>query len=314
MNKLVCGMVVDEDIYDKYNWDKQTGMRRKYTLGGQERSLDIVEFYSTAENCKVFYPEMVADAKKIAAQIQKEIREYYAAKDGRKEYVAMKHDTFGEYLADLQEIHAKVAPERTALKEKMDLAKKRWEENQREFKNDEHFLAREKVKFLDAQEEYKNSVKELQRRTQEEIQAVQAEYEKHVTDFYTANGNRLDDATVRLLNSGIKLTDAEIKDMVNQNKSNPTMLRLISDHCDKQGIGNDMTRTYGVLARKAGSDEREAFKVIADMVEKAVSENETTSSIWSKEESHFKRLSDQQIGAMGAFWVKPEATQTYTAE
>ena len=95
MNKIVCGMVVDEDIYDKYNWDKQTGMRRKYTLGGQERSLDIVEFYLTAESCKVFYLVMVEDAKKIAEQIQKEIREYYAAKDGRKEYVAMKHDTFG---------------------------------------------------------------------------------------------------------------------------------------------------------------------------------------------------------------------------
>lgn len=28
MNKLVCGMVVDEALYDKYNWDKETGMRR----------------------------------------------------------------------------------------------------------------------------------------------------------------------------------------------------------------------------------------------------------------------------------------------
>ena len=310
MNKLVCGMVVDEDIYDKYNFDKKTGSRRMYTLCGQERSLMAIEFYANSADYAKESPEVVAEEKKIAEQIQKEIREYYAAKDGREEYVAMKHDTFDGYLRDLQEIHAKVAPERTALKEKMDLAKKRWEENQREFKNDEHFLAREKVKFFDAQEEYKNSVKELQRRTQEEIQAVQAEYEKHVTDFYAANGNRLDDSVVRLLNSGIKLTDAEIDNMVNQNKSNPTMLRLISDHCDKQGIGNDMTRTYGILARKAGSDEREAFKVVANMVKNAVSENEITSSVWANEDSHFKRLSDEQIGAMSAFWVRPEAVAT----
>ena len=314
MNKIVCGMVVDEDIYDKYNFDKKTGSRRMYTLCGQERSLDIVEFYLTAESCKVFYPEMVADAKKIAEQIQNEIREYYAANDGRKEYVAMKHDTFDGYLKDLQEIHAKVAPERIQLKEKWDQAQKRWQEDQREFKGDEHYLAREKVRYLDAQEEYKNSVRELQQRTREEIQAVQAEYEKHVTDFYSANGNRLDDAAVRLLNSGIKLTDAEIDGMVSQNTGNPTMLRLISDHCEKMGIENQNARVYGSMARKAGSDEREAFKVIADMVEKAVSENETTSSIWSKEESHFKRLSDEQIGAMGAFWVRPEAPQTQTAE
>lgn len=309
MNKLVCGMVVDEDLYDKYHWDKKTGMCRKYTLGGQERSLDIVEFYLTAESCKVFYPEMVAEAKKIAEQIQKEIREYYAAKDGRKEYVSMKHDTFDGYLKDLQDIHAKAAPERIQLKEKWDAAQKRWQEDQREFKGDEHYLAREKVRYLDAQEEYKNSVQDLQRRTQEEIQAVQAEYEKHVADFYSANGNRLDDATVRLLNSGIKLTDAEINSMVDQNKSNPTMLRLISDHCEKQRIKNQNAQVFGSLARRAGSDEREAFKTIADMVKKAVSEDETTSSVWAKEDSHFKRLSDQQIGAMDAFWVRPEASQ-----
>ena len=310
MNKLVCGMVVDENIYDKYNFDKKTGSRRMYTLCGQERSLMAIEFYVNSADYAKESPEVVAEAKKIAAQIQKEIREYYAAKDGRKEYVAMKHDTFGEYLADLQEIHAKVAPERMELKQKWDAAQKRWQEDQREFKGDEHYLAREKVRFLDAQEEYKNSVKELQRRTQEEIQAVQAEYEKHVTDFYAANGNRLDDSMVRLLNSGIKLTDAEIDGMVNQNTSNPTMLRLISDHCEKMGIENQNARIYGSMARKAGSDERDAFKVIADMVEKAVSENETTSSVWSKEDSHFKRLSDQQIGAMSSFWVKPAVPET----
>ena len=71
MNRLVCGMVVDEDLYDKYNWSKETGMRRKYTLGGQEMSLDIVEFYSTAESCKVFYPELAENAKRVAEQIKK---------------------------------------------------------------------------------------------------------------------------------------------------------------------------------------------------------------------------------------------------
>ena len=300
MNKLVCGMVVDEALYDKYNWDRETGMRRKYPPGG-ELTLDLVEFYSAKEGSKVLCPEYVEDAKKIAEQIRNEIKEYYAAEnnsDDREEEITMKHDTFDGYLKDLQEIHAKAAPERRALKEKMDMAQKRWDENQREFKGDEHFLAREKVCYLDAQEEYNGNVMELQRRTKEEIQAVQAEYEKHVTDFYSANGNRLDEAAVRLLNSGIKLTESEIDSLVEQNRSNPTMLRLISDHCDKLKIENHSAIVYGSLARKAGSDEREAFKVIADMVEKAVSENEVTADIWSKPESHFQRLSDQQIGAM----------------
>lgn len=314
MNKLVCGMVVDEDIYDKYNFNKETGSHRMYTLCGQERSLMAIEFYADSGVYAKESPEMVAEAQKIMGQIQKEIREYYAAKDGRKEYVAMKHDTFDEYLKDLQEIHAKAAPERIQLKEKWDAAQKRWQEDQREFKGDECYLAREKVKYLDAQEEYKNRVRELQQRTREEIQAVQDEYEKHVTDFYSANGNRLDDAVVRLLNSGIKLTNAEIDNMVSQNTGNPTMLRLISDHCDKQGIGNDSVRIYGSLARKSGADEREAFKVVAGMVQNAVSTEEITADIWSKADSHFQRLSEQQIGAMGKFLVRPKVPQAQAAE
>lgn len=314
MNRMVLGIVVDDDIYDKYQFDKETGRRRMYTLCGQERSLDIIEFYAGSADYAKESPELVKEAKRIAEGIRKEIKQHYAAKDGREEYIAMKHDTFGEYLRDLQEIHAKVAPERIELKQKWDEAQKRWQEDQREYKNDEHGLAVAKVRYLDAQEDYKNRVRDLQQRTQEEIQAVQAEYEKHVTDFYAANGNRLDEAAVRLLNSGIKLTESEIDGLVEQNRSNPTMLRLISDHCDQMKIENQSARVYGSLARKGGVDEREAFKVVADMVRKAVSTDEITADIWSKPESHFQRLSDQQIGAMGEFFVRPETPQTLAAE
>ncbi len=302
MNRLICGMVVDEMLYGEYQG-------KKYKIGGREVSTAGIEIMSTSKEYRDGLPEDAAEARQIAEQIRKEIRQYYAAKDGRKEYVTMKHDTFEGYLKDLQEIHARVSPERIQLKEKWDAAQKRWRDDQREFKGDEHYLAREKVRYLDAQEAYKNGIRELQQRTKEEIQVVQAEYEKHVADFYTANGNRLDDAVVRLLNSGIKLTDAEIDGMVDQNRSNPTMLRLISDHCERQGIENKVARVYGSLAMKGGTEEKEAFRTVADMVEKAVSKDETTSSVWSKQDSHFKRLSDEQIGAMRAFWVRPETPE-----
>lgn len=301
MNRIVCGMIVDDQLYEEYQ-------NKKYEVGLEAKPLQTVEIIASSKDYDQF-PELKAKAQRVVEQVQKEIKEYYAAKDGREEYIVMKHDTFDGYLRDLQDIHAKAAPERMQLKEKMDQARKRWEENQREFKDDEHYLAREKVRYLDAQEEYKNGIWALQQRTKEEIKAVQDEYEKHVADFYAANGNRLDDAAVRLLNSGIKLTDAEIDGMVGKSRSNPTMLRLISDHCDKQGIGNKSARIFGSLARKNGADEREAFKVVADMVKKAVSENETTSGIWAAEDSHFKRLSDQQIGAMGQLPVRPEETK-----
>lgn len=301
MNRLVCGIVVDEELYMKYQY-------KKYRIGREEFALGTIEIVAASKDYDA-YPYLKAQAQGIVEQVQGEIREYYAAKDGRKEYVTMKHDTFSEYIKDLQEIHAKSAPERRELKEKMDMAKKRWEENQREFKNDEHFLAREKVVFLDAQEAYRNNIKELQRRTQEEIQAVQAEYDRHLNDFYTANGKRIDESVVKLLKSGIRLTDAEIDNMVSQNKSNPTMLRLISDHCDSNKITSQSASIYGALARKNGAEEREAFRTIAGMVEKAVSEDETTSSVWGAEHSHFERLSSQQIESMNAYSIQPAVNQ-----
>ena len=294
MNRLVCGMVVDEELYMKYQ-DK------KYRIGREEFALGTIEIVAASKDYDA-YPYLKAQAQGVVEQVQGEIREYYAAKDGRKEYVTMKHDTFSEYIKDLQEIHAKSAPERRELKEKMDMAQKRWEENQREFKGDEHFLAREKVV-------YKNNIRELQKRTQEEIQAVQAEYDRHLNDFYAANGNRIDESVVKLLKSGIRLTDAEIDNMVSQNKSNPTMLRLISDHCDANEISSQSARIYGALARKNGTEEREAFRTIAGMVEKAVSEDETTSKVWGTEHSHFERLSNQQIESMNAYSIQPAVNQ-----
>lgn len=310
MNRTVFGMKVDEYLYNKYNFDEETGMSKLYMINGKEMSLFAVEFYAVSTVYAEESPEMVAAARKIMEKVQREIVDYYEIKEGRKENATMKHDTFDGYLEELQEIHAKAAPERLELREKWDAAQRRWQEDQREFKGDEHYLAREKVRYLDAKEEYKNRVRDLQQRTREEIQAVQAEYEKHVANFYAANGNRLDDAIVRLLNSGIRLTDAEIDGMISRNTSNPTMLRLISDHCEKQGIKNQNAMVYGDLARKSGTDEREAFRVIADMVEKSVSEDDTTSKVWSKQDSHFKRLSDKQIEAMNTFWIRPAAPET----
>ena len=49
------------------------------------------------------------------------------------------------------------------------------------------------------------------------------------------------------------------------------------------------------------------------LIVKAVSENEVTADIWSKPESHFQRLSDQQIGAMGGFFVRPAGKEAETA-
>ena len=302
MDNFVCGLKVDDKLYQEYQ-------SRKYKIEGKETALRGVEIMAASKEYQMYFPEIAKEAKQIVEQIKNEITQYYSSKDGRKEYAAMKHDTFGEYLKDLQEIHSKAAADRTRLKEKWDAAQKRWQDARSDSKSDEHHLTHEKAKYLDAQEEYKNSVRALQMRTQDEVEAVRNEFDKHVSDFYTANGNRIDDGTIRLLNSGIKLTDAEIESMVSQNRNNPTMLRLMSDYCEKAGIDNQSANFYGSLARKNGEKEKEAFRTVAEMIEKAVSEDEITSKIWSRPESHFKRLSDEQINTVNNLNIRPDALE-----
>ena len=45
------------------------------------------------------------------------------------------------------------------------------------------------------------------------------------------------------------------------------------------------------------------------MLEKAVSEDETTSKVWGAEYSHFERLSNQQIDSMNAYAIQPAINQ-----
>ena len=85
MNKLVCGMVVDEELYMRYQ-DK------KYRIGKEEYALRTIEIVATSKDYDA-YPYLKAQAQGVVEQVQEEIREYYAARDGRKEYVTMKHNT-----------------------------------------------------------------------------------------------------------------------------------------------------------------------------------------------------------------------------
>ena len=106
MNYLLCGMAVDEELYGRYRG-------KAYIVQGNIYSPQ--EIISIAGSKRDAYPQLKEQAQKIIKQVQGEIKEHYAARDGRKEE-AMKHDNFSGYLADLQQIHAKAAPERIALK------------------------------------------------------------------------------------------------------------------------------------------------------------------------------------------------------
>ncbi len=107
------------------------------------------------------------------------------------------------------------------------------------------------------------------------------------------------------MNSGLKLTDSEIDRLVSQNTSNPTMLRLIADHCETNKLDNKAARIYGMMARSAGSHERKIFDQIAGLIDRATGYDEASAKAWGIEKGNFERVSNEVIESMRELSVKP---------
>lgn len=94
--------------------------------------------------------------------------------------------------------------------------------------------------FNEETQEAYEAVKEAVRVQQEAFQTV-------VKGFYRSDGKMIDSDDTILLNSGIRLQDEEICDMVMKHIDNVTMLRLIMNYC---GV-NTMTDTTGAVPNRA---------------------------------------------------------------
>ena len=305
-NMVLCGVVVDKKTYDEFS-AKRYVVPHDFKDG--DRSLWNVEQMAKMSDYKKHYPEFAKECQKIVESAAREIRKFYAGRDFRREFKTMKHDDFTGYIKDLQEIHKKAAAERQRIQSEYDKAAEAWREAQKDATLSDYGKTAAKMKWLEAEQAYKDSVSALKSATNEDIANIRKEFDEHIEDFYSANGNRLDDGTVRLLNSGIKLSDKEIDRLVNQNKSNPTMLRLVHDYCQSKGIENKQARIYGYTARTAGSHENRIFDQVVDMVSRVLTTEDAIAKIWSKEDSHFERLSNDAIRSMAALEVKPEASE-----
>lgn len=308
-NMVLCGVVVDEKDYNDFALKKYdvpgASKVNSYRFADEKLSLCQIEFFAGCKDYRREYPEFAKECAKIVEQAKREIGNYYAARDGRKEYKVMRHDDFTGYIKDLQEIHKKAAAERQRIQVEYEKAAEDWKEVQRDATLSDYGKTAGKMKWLEAEQSYKDSIAALKSATNEDIDNIRKEFDEHIEDFYSANGDRLDDGTVRLLNSGIKLSDKEVDRLVNQNKSNPTMLRLVDDYCQSKGIENKQARIYGYTARTAGSHENRIFDQVVDMVSKVLTTEDAIAKVWSKENSHFERLSNGAIQSMAALEVKP---------
>ena len=307
MSRMLCRVSVDDDFYNEYK-EKKFKVPHDFKAEQPERTLETIDFFARSSEYKKYYPEFHAACKEIVDRERKNIEAYYAKKSGRKEYIAMKHDDFTGYMKDLQEIQRAAAKERRELKAEFDRAAKKWEEAQRDKTLSDFGRTGVKWDYLQAEKAYKEAIADLKQRTDASVKGVREEFHKHIDDFYSANGDRIDGGTVQLLQSGIKLSDGEINRLVESNLSNPTMLRIISDHCDRNKIDNKVARIYGGYARGAGKNEKSAFEQIVSMIDRVTGTDETIAEVWGKENSHFEKLSNETIEGVASLAIHPETS------
>lgn len=303
MNKTICGIVVDEKFYKEF-------MERKFTVLDKNVKANVVEIYATSRDYAENAPEIAEAAQKVREQIRAEIQAYYAAKDGRKEYKAMKHQNFGGYLGDLKELFLQASKEREALKQKFDKAGETWKREEVETRGKEYEHTRAHMDFLEAEEAYKNGVMELEKKYKKAVEDVRAEFESHVDDFYAPNGNRIDVATVSLLNSGIKLNAAELDKLLVQFCDNPTMLRVLGDYSYKNGLNKESrAAAYNQTAKGYGAEEKRIFNRIANFVNSTVENNERRFWTWNeKGRNDSAEMIDGAIAEMDGYFVRPQVS------
>ena len=302
MSKMICGIVVDEEFYKEF-------MERDFKILDKTVKANVVEIYATSRDFATNAPEYTKAAQKVREQIRAEIQSYYAAKDGRKEYKAMKHQNFGEYILDLKPIFDKASKRREELLKDKERAEKKWAElGKDKAKVGELQYSKAYTAFLEAQKLYTDRCKELEEETNIEVKTLRNSFHEHLVDFYTPNGARIDNDVVNLLNSGIKLKGEEVDSLIMRNANNPTMLRIIADFTEKAKIkDSSLAISMRSMARAKGMNELKVFDSVAHTINALVAGNDMSAKVWTsdKNRERFCGYADDGAAELDRLIVKP---------
>lgn len=246
--------------------------------------------------------------------------EYYKGyQDYRKEWLKKQmteqkqkdeNKTFSDYLNDLKSVYTEAATKRAAIKSEFH---KKHDEDMRIFnfpRNDYEKQAAQ-VRMLDAEKDYKDAIETLRDSTGNAVQKIREGFSKCVQDRYFPSGAKIDDNTVKLLNSGISLSGDEIAKIAEDNKDNPTMLRIISGYCDRNGISNSAAKLWEIQAKSGGSKEMELFDALVDNVMTAAGGSDAAAEVWGIQGGFFENQYNKTVAAINN---DPAASPEYGKE
>lgn len=261
----VLGMEVDYETYRKYNYDQL------YTIDGDilkdiPCNLWTLERYATEEHAKD-YPIEAANARKILDQIREEITTI----TGKDEINMKTPRTASDFIDEMEGIYRTSRAIYNRLQEKVDNARaamnaahKAFNEStgaNRQIAEARYTIAKDALK--NAEDAFRKDVYELGNSHDAKVAELRQRFDDHLNEHYSASPDKLDAATMQLLNAGI-CTPVELARLAERHKDNPTMLRIVAGYADKiadnrnQSHENYMTcRSIAMMASRVKDGSRE---------------------------------------------------------
>lgn len=133
--------------------------------------------------------------------------------------------------------------------QKIETALMKRDEQNAEIKKHYNDYSKDKMNdlYFEITRTYNEETQEAYEMVKEAVREQQEAFQTVVKGFYRSDGKMIDSNDILLLNSGIRLQDEEICDMVMKHIDNVTMLRLIMNYC---GV-NRLIDTSGAVKNRA---------------------------------------------------------------
>ena len=296
---VIAGIEVSQEVYNDYS-------TRTYKTSVGELPYRTLELYATGAGIAETHPEISEECKAIREQIRAEI----AAENKRiAEMNVPKHKEFTGYLEDLGTLYNDATSERkqmvTEHKNAMERLNQAVEAAANSGEDSAGFLKAKADRAAEI-ERYNAATDAFHEKVSLQIDTVRQALKARVSEFYDVDAEKLDDNVIKLLNSGLRLTEHELNDLFNKFADNTTMLRMIADYCQEHDIDKQDAAVYGHRAKSNGKHEFELFEGIVKSLELATGYGSDVSErVWSPENGHFENLLNNSINELKQTLVKP---------
>ena len=277
IEQRIFGYEVDTTTFKKYN-------HQNYLIGCVFCDLAAVERWATDPDRAVKYPESAAEARQIMNQIVAEI----TGKDTK----SMKTPrTSADFIDALAKIYAEFRTAYEAQQNKLTQARDWMEATQKEahaFNCPNRQIAElryhaAKAEWQLAEDDTRKEVMNIRDRFSTKVRELREQFESYLDEHYSVSPDKLDVATMQLLNSGI-CTASELARLAERHKDNPTMLRMVAAHAEKITDERNQSRAdyltcrkvaFVAAAAKDGGREMNIFDSAASAAERGLQQDST---------------------------------------